>query len=121
MTEPNTNNFYLYFPGGMYRERSDERMQKIIADLDVIIEKTDFDVGEFERQKSAFLNPQLEATKLFNDATFYKKPNVPSDWKERSEGLDKLAASKMKILQQTIYPVFQTMLELGYKREDLVK
>jgi len=122
--EINTNNFYCYFPGDQYRELIErgapidkdivEKTERIIKDLDQLIEEHEFDLGKFTSLRGTYFYYQKRAADLGNT------PNKPPNWLEQSNEFSKMAYEELEKIERMIHPIYKAMLGLGYSRDELV-
>jgi len=115
------NNFYLYFPNGMYRNYQDkERKKKIISDLDKIIKEKNFDLKKFNeiiRKKDEYFETYMPILKK----KYQQNQKLTEEEKKKLEELKNLERENYKQLDSLLEPIINEMIKLGYNLEDLIR
>lgn len=116
------NNFHLWFPEGFYRPNAkNERAQKIITDLDSVLEEQNFDLQEFQELMKSVLDISYEGTQIFKASNEDGERKLKPEEKQRIDELKKLESANYTKLDSLLEPVVKRMQELGYSLEELTK
>lgn len=124
-----TNNFYLWFPGGMYREPDCGRpkAEQVISDLDGLIEESGFDVNAFEAEREAYLSKSREIEKIYDERSKQLSDRgldrrlleiLLKDDEELKVVLEQVQVYLINVFKR-VYPYYERMLKQGYTREEL--
>ncbi len=114
MEEQFLNNFYLYFPDGLYRTL--ELQPKLCADLDEVLLAIKFDVPTYVLLKK-------EREQKFDRAVILSpganSPPLPPETQQELQTLRTACVELTTKIDCLLVPVYEKMIHRGYSQDEL--